>query len=163
MGLSHCSLELSPAVKAALSQLASSAQALLITKYLHSIIAGVAEDTPFEFEAPRPVLKDWATGCEHLQNISLHEAWMMLGLSMHRMPLMVTRIDPVCGHTAWTPEGKAWLNEKKDPLPPFLHDAPWDPYANGEGFNLLWHQVIAVIRMMEMAFDGKFARALLPN
>ena len=135
-------------------KLASTRQAAAIAQLLQLMLLQNAEDSPFEFQAPRPVAKNWKSGTDHLQHLDLDAAWAGLGVPDARIPFMVTRIDPVGGRTTWTETGKAWLNERK-PAPALGEPEHIDPYLNGEPFNLHWHQIIGVIRMLEIGFSGE--------
>ena len=136
-------------------KLASSQQAASIARFLNDILVQHYNDAPFEFEEPRPVAKNWNSGTDHLQGLNWEAAWASLGVRNQRIPFMATRVDNVGGRTTWTEEGKAWLEDRKDP-PGLGEPAHEDPYENGEPFNLLWHQVIGVIRMLEIGFAGNF-------
>lgn len=132
--------ELTPALKAALMKLASSEQAAFMRTYLRSLILEAAEDGPLELTRPRPILKNWLSGCEALQKKTMDEAWAMVGLSaIKRIPFFMLRIDPAGGYTSWTDAGRNWFRNPQ----------------NGVDFNVQWHQLIAVVRMIQMAFDGK--------
>lgn len=146
--------ELPPAVKTALTLLASSKQADAISRMLRIMLIELSEDAPFEFEDPRPIGVNWKSGVDHLESLDPKAAWKVLGLREERIPFMVTRIDSVGGRTTWTAEGKAWFDERK-PSPSPGEPAHEDQYVNGEPFNLLWHQVIGVIRMLEIGFEGE--------
>ena len=51
---------------------------------------------------------------------------------------MAMHLNTVGSCTTWTEEGKAWLEERKDP-PGLGEPGHKDPHKNREPFNLLWH------------------------
>lgn len=72
------------------------------------------------------------------------QAWEATGRS-GKVPFMVERLDPTGGRTYWTEDGRRWSEEKDED----------GRYVNGVEFNLQWHQIVGVLRMLEIGFEGK--------
>lgn len=137
--------EIPPQLRDALKKLASHSQAGSIRRLLEARIQLQEEDGAISFDPPRLTLDDsWSSGTTHFERLDKDQAWEATG-HPGKMPFMVERLDPTGGRTYWTEDGRRWLEEKNED----------GRYVNGVEFNLQWHQIVGVLRMLEIGFEGK--------
>lgn len=82
---------------------------------------------------------EWKEGVEDLQHLEEDQIWDMLGLTRERaIPYFNVMVDPENTRDSWDPANAAFFANS----------------ANLKELRLQWHQLIGVLKMLLLAFDG---------
>jgi hypothetical protein len=98
----------------------------------------LSEDGPSEIDLEPHDLVDWTEGVEHLQSKTPEELYLMLGFKDGKIPFLVDQID-VEGVLAALPQADDVAPKRLTTMQPFA---------------MKWHQLVAVVKMMECALTS---------
>ena len=77
------------AIKHTLMKLASTGHAVTIAQLVQLMLLQNAKDSPFEFQVPHPIVKNWKLGTNHLQHLNLDATWGRCRCSRYTNPIYV--------------------------------------------------------------------------
>ena len=81
----------------------------------------------------------WTSGVEDFSHFNMQQLWDMLGLAVPKLPNFNTDHDSESIHDRWDKSEAAWFADKANLV-------PLEPR---------WHQLVGILKMLHLAFDGK--------
>ena len=126
----------------ALQQLASEKDVCFVASLIQDVIE--QHQTRGEVELPEISFDDlpdsnWPSGVEEFSACTMEQLWELLGLSERTLPHFNTDYDDENLHDRWDEAEAAWFADKANLVP----------------FEPRWHQLIGILKMLKMAFEGK--------
>lgn len=141
--LTNYDAELPKVLRDALERLATKVEVQSIDSLIRASLENITGDLsePLDLDLDAPVdINDWKEGVEELSKWSEEKLWQLLGLPGQQLPFFQEWTDPDAQITAWTPEGRKWLD---------------DPASPRQRLRPRWHQLVGIFRMLQRAFEGR--------
>ena len=126
----------------ALQQLASEADVRFIAAVIQDAIEQYeGRDHTIIPEISFDALPDdnWCSGVETFMELTTEQLWLMLGLANQKLPNFNADHDSENIHDRWDKSEAAWFADKANLV-------PLEPR---------WHQLVGILKMLHLAFDGK--------
>lgn len=116
------------------------------TRFIAAAIQNIVEQYMMRGEIELPDISfdelpddNWTSGVEEFRACTTEQLWGLLGLAKPKLPHFNTDHDSENIHDRWDKADAAWFADKANLVP----------------FQPCWHQLVGILKMLKMAFEGK--------